>query len=184
MVFQLKCTAVSFTSCVTKYLSDDQLTAVSFLQYAFSEFVTTSCKWGKLILESQILFSLEKNGAQYVWRFFATWNELFTRLSFCKRPEYNREKNWACCTSFCSFWNETSNNCFIRKEASNFAYILKVKDCDLECVGRYKDQKAYSYFDSGFVDTIFIYKPSSCRNKIFLYSKVQSSLTVSDKKML
>ena len=65
-----------------------------------------------------------------------------------------------------------------------FAYILKVKDCDLECVGRYKDQKAYSYFDSGFVDTIFIYKPSSCRNKIFLYSKVQSSLTVSDKKML
>ena len=65
-----------------------------------------------------------------------------------------------------------------------FAYILKVKDCDLECVGRCKDQKAYSYFDSGFVDTIFIYKPSSCRNKIFLYSKVQSSLTVSDKKML
>ena len=65
-----------------------------------------------------------------------------------------------------------------------FAYILKVEDCDLEYVGRYKDQKAYSYFDSGFVDTIFIYKPSSCRNKIFLYSKVQSSLTVSDKKML
>ena len=65
-----------------------------------------------------------------------------------------------------------------------FAYMLKVKDCDLEYVGRYKDQKAYSYFDSGFVDTIFIYNPSSCRNKISLYSKVQSSLTVSDKKML
>ena len=65
-----------------------------------------------------------------------------------------------------------------------FVYILKVKDCDLEYVGRYKDQKPYSYFDSGFVNTIFIYNPSSCRNKIFLYSKVQSSLTVSDKKML
>ena len=63
-----------------------------------------------------------------------------------------------------------------------FAYILKVKDCDLEYVGRSKDQKAYSYFNSGFVDTIFIYNPSSCRNKIFLYSKIQSSLTVSDKK--
>ena len=59
-----------------------------------------------------------------------------------------------------------------------FGYILKVKVHDLEYVGRYKDQKAYSYFDSGLVDTIFIYNPSSCRNKIFLYSKVQSSLTV------
>ena len=63
-------------------------------------------------------------------------------------------------------------------------YILKVNDCDLEYVGRYKDQKAYSYFDSGFVDTIFIYNPFSCRSKIFLYSKVQSSLTVSDKTLL
>ena len=49
-----------------------------------------------------------------------------------------------------------------------FAYILKVKDCDLEYVGRYKDKKACSYFDSGFVDTIVIYNPASCRNKIFL----------------
>ena len=57
-----------------------------------------------------------------------------------------------------------------------------MKDCDLEYVGRCKDQKAYSHFDSGFVDTIFIYNPSSCRNKIFLCSKIQSSLTVWDKK--
>ena len=63
-----------------------------------------------------------------------------------------------------------------------FVYILKVMDCDLEHVDRYKDQKAYSHFDSGFADTIFIYNPSSCRNKIFLYSKVQPSFTVSDKK--
>ena len=48
-----------------------------------------------------------------------------------------------------------------------FAYILKVKNYDLEYVGRFKDQKAYSYVVSGFVDTIFIYNPSSCRNKIF-----------------
>ena len=59
-----------------------------------------------------------------------------------------------------------------------------MKDCDLEYVDKYRDQKAYSYFDSGFVDTIFIYDPASRRNKIFLYSKVQSCLTVSDKKML
>ena len=64
-----------------------------------------------------------------------------------------------------------------------FAYIMKVKVCDLEYIYRCKDQKAYSYFDSGFVDTIFTYNPSSCRNKIFLCSKAQSSLTASDKKM-
>ena len=58
------------------------------------------------------------------------------------------------------------------------------KDCDIEYIGRYKDQKVYLYLDSGFVDTIFIYNSSSCRNNFFLYSKVQSSLTVSDKKMV
>ena len=65
-----------------------------------------------------------------------------------------------------------------------FAYILKVTDCDSEYVGRYKGQRAYSYFDISFVDTIFTYNPSSCNNKIFLYPKVLSSLTVSDKRML
>ena len=46
-----------------------------------------------------------------------------------------------------------------------FAYILKVKDCGLEYIGRYKDQKTYSCSDSGFVDTISVYSPSSSRNK-------------------
>ena len=59
-----------------------------------------------------------------------------------------------------------------------------MKDCDLEYAGRYKDQKSYLWFDCGFVDTIFSDNPSSCRSNIFLYSKVQSSLTVSDKKIL
>ena len=45
-----------------------------------------------------------------------------------------------------------------------------------------KIKKAYLRFDCGFVDTIFIDNPPSCRSNIFLYSKVQSSLTVSDKK--
>ena len=59
-----------------------------------------------------------------------------------------------------------------------FVYILKVKGCDLECIGRYKDQKVCSYFDSVLAQTIFIYNPSSCRNTIILYSKAQSSLKV------
>ena len=59
-----------------------------------------------------------------------------------------------------------------------FVYILKVKGCDLEYIGRYKDQKVCSYFDSVLAQTIFIYNPSSCRNTIILYSKAQSSLKV------
>ena len=30
--------------------------------------------------------------------------------------------------------------------------------CDRECYGRYKDQKGYSYWDSGFVGPIYIYE--------------------------
>ncbi|CAB3999214.1 Hypothetical predicted protein [Paramuricea clavata] len=39
--------------------------------------------------------------------------------------------------------------------SSIFAYILKVRDFGVEYVGCYKDQKAYSYWDSGFVSTIY-----------------------------
>ena len=63
-----------------------------------------------------------------------------------------------------------------------FAYILKVKGCDLEYIDRYKDQKAYSYFDSGFADTIFIYNLSSCRNKYFYILKFSILLQFQIKK--
>ena len=36
-----------------------------------------------------------------------------------------------------------------------FAYILRVKDFDAEYVGKYKNMKAYSYFQSGFVDIVY-----------------------------
>ena len=65
-----------------------------------------------------------------------------------------------------------------------FAYILKVKGCDLEYIDIYKDQKAYSYFDSGFADTIFIYNLSSCRNKYFYILKFSILLQFQIKKML
>ena len=37
---------------------------------------------------------------------------------------------------------------------SIFEYILNVRDFNTEYIGKYKDQKAYSYFDSGFVGEI------------------------------
>ena len=39
-----------------------------------------------------------------------------------------------------------------------FEYILRMKEFDKEYMGKYKDQKAYSYFDSGFVGEILVSK--------------------------
>ena len=39
-----------------------------------------------------------------------------------------------------------------------FEYILRMKEFDKEYIGKYKDQKAYSYFDSGFVREIRVSK--------------------------
>ena len=36
-----------------------------------------------------------------------------------------------------------------------FSYILRVKAVDVVYIGVYKDQKAYSYWMSGFVDTVY-----------------------------
>ena len=39
-----------------------------------------------------------------------------------------------------------------------FEYILRMKEFDKEYMGKFKDQKAYSYFDSGFVGSILVSK--------------------------
>ena len=55
-----------------------------------------------------------------------------------------------------------------------FSYILKKKDFDADYIGKYKDQKAYSFFDSGFVGPIMHYEPSSKKQIIFLYCNVRA----------
>ena len=42
-----------------------------------------------------------------------------------------------------------------------FTFILHKKDFNTDCIVTYKDQKAYLYFDSGFVGPVFIYEPTS-----------------------
>ena len=37
-----------------------------------------------------------------------------------------------------------------------FSYILKVKAVDVDYIGKYKEEKAYSYWMSGFVDTVYV----------------------------
>ena len=67
-----------------------------------------------------------------------------------------------------------------------FAFILHKRDFNTDYIGKYKDQKAYSYFDSGFVVPVFIYEPKSKQrgNIMFLYSEARASQAVHEHKQL
>ena len=54
--------------------------------------------------------------------------------------------------------------------------------CDNEYIGRYKDQKSYSYWDSGFVGSIYIYETRTTKNHVFLYSSVKASQAMTNVK--
>ena len=54
--------------------------------------------------------------------------------------------------------------------------------CDKDYTGGYKDEKACSYWDSGFVGPIFIYESKLKKDIVFLYSNVTASQTMSDTK--
>ena len=63
-----------------------------------------------------------------------------------------------------------------------FEYILSVRDFNVEYVGKYKDQKAYSYFDSNFVGEILVNNP---RDKVvIIFCKVRASMSIHDEKEL
>lgn len=57
-------------------------------------------------------------------------------------------------------------------EGKTFSYILRVKAVDVDYIGAYKDQKAYSYWKSGFVDAVYVSKCSSNANHYFLKGHV------------
>ena len=56
-----------------------------------------------------------------------------------------------------------------------FSYILRVKAVDVEYIGKYKDQKAYSYWMSGFVDTAYVAKCPLDRRFTYLKGNVSPS---------
>ena len=49
-----------------------------------------------------------------------------------------------------------------------------------EYIGHSKDQKAYSYRDSGFVGPICIYETCTKKNHVLLYSSVKASQAMTD----
>ena len=50
-----------------------------------------------------------------------------------------------------------------------FSCVLKVRYVDY--IGRYKDQKADSYWDSGFFNTVKTYEENVKHNHLFIYGK-------------
>ena len=48
-----------------------------------------------------------------------------------------------------------------------FDYILKTRDFQRHFIGRYKDEEAYSYFDSGFVDETLPYTPDVAMKTVY-----------------
>ena len=61
-----------------------------------------------------------------------------------------------------------------------FSYILHVKVVDVEYIGKYKDEKAYSYWMSGFEDTVFVAKCPVDKNTVFLKGEVCPSQRIHD----
>ena len=65
-----------------------------------------------------------------------------------------------------------------------FQYILSTRDFDSDNIGKYEDQKAYSYFDSGFVGEIFIHEPQTTGNVKLVYCDVRASMSIHETKDL
>ena len=55
-------------------------------------------------------------------------------------------------------------------------YILRVRAVDVEYIGKYKDERAYSYWMSGFVDIILVAKCPIDKTMTF-FVKLSMSIT-------
>ena len=61
-----------------------------------------------------------------------------------------------------------------------FSYILRVKAVAVKYIGKYKDQKAYSYWMSGFVDAVYFAKCPSDGKFTFLKGNVSPTQKLQD----
>ena len=59
---------------------------------------------------------------------------------------------------------------------------VREKMCNKEYIGHYKDQKAYSYWDRGFISPNYIYETCTKINHVFLYFSVKASQAITDVK--
>ena len=67
-------------------------------------------------------------------------------------------------------------------EGKVFSFILQNKTVETEYIGRYKDEKAYSFYESGFVRCLYSYCLPDQRNKVFIKGDVTPSTKVRDRR--
>ena len=64
-----------------------------------------------------------------------------------------------------------------------FSYIWK-KDFDADYIGKYKDQRVYSFFDSGFIGPVLIHNLTSLKHTMFVYCEVGASQSINENRSL
>ena len=55
------------------------------------------------------------------------------------------------------------------------AFIFKNKEFNMVYIGKYKDQTAYSYFDSEFIGSVLFYKPKSKQKPAIVFLLLYSN---------
>ena len=79
--------------------------------------MTGSCKWGRHGNHKSYFHF--KKWCLMRMKIFCNLKLIIHNITFLWEGWIQREKNWACCTSFCSFWNKTSDNRFSIRTTEN-----------------------------------------------------------------
>ena len=99
--------------------------------------------------------------------------EYQSRLQACNAPDPN--------TFPADKWEDNVLSWPDLDEGKVFSFILKNKTVETEYIGRYKDEKAYSFYESGFVGCLYSCCFPDQRNKVFIKCNVTPSTKVRDR---
>ncbi|KAK2564215.1 hypothetical protein P5673_012462 [Acropora cervicornis] len=95
------------------------------------------------------------------------------RLQVCTAPDPN--------TIPADKWEENVLTWPNVNEGKAFSFILQNKTVETEYIGRNKDKKAYSFYESGFVGCLYSYCLPDQRNKVFIKGDMTPSTKVCDR---
>jgi len=95
------------------------------------------------------------------------------RLQVCTAPDPN--------TIPADKWEENVLTWPNVNEGKAFSFILQNKTVETEYIGRNKDEKAYSFYESGFVGCLYSYCLPDQRNKVFIKGDMTPSTKVRDR---
>ena len=148
---------------------------------AYEEFASNTIDHLKDFLSARGLLCTGSR-QQQVFRCFVAW-ESKTTLTFTEtklsrlQTEYDTRLKEANIDDPRSFKDEVWSYWSKVDLGQIFSFVLSRKEQDKEFVGHYKSQKAYSYYQSGFVDTIYF---TSLNGTKVVTSRVSPSQSIRD----